>query len=362
MASCYLAGPLDYADLGVDYNWRMSLMVHVSNSLPTDQRPMFYSPNAPFENAKNDVQSMIAINEAAVKACSILVAAVFADKPSWGTPIEIYQAREQGKHVLLWVPDREVPPYLQQGTEHYESLITLASRIVEIVKDNLTVQHKPVMREIAPGVWSAAANNISQNPMPCIEALIPKTPDTGATYDNFSVGIGPETGWPKLATVDTLGKLPEYCLYGLELEPMEEEFLLYENGGICHPYFPGDSGFDVTASEDVCIAPHSIGQIPLGCSSGPLRIAPPPGTWYSIFQRSSLVQSGLLSINTVCDGGYRGDLFMFLMNTTDNERYITKGERVGQIVLFNCIVPRIKYVDSLPESQRGANGFGSTGK
>jgi dUTPase len=134
MTSVYLAGPLDYAKLGPMVSWREKLVEHVQKELGNSS-PLFFSPNKPFDNALNDVTALVNINMAAVSACRILVACVVPTQPSWGTPIEVYEARRQGKHVLLWLPEGvdDCPAYLKNGTYKSRNISEIAGQIVSLI-------------------------------------------------------------------------------------------------------------------------------------------------------------------------------------------------------------------------------------
>lgn len=85
-----------------------------------------------------------------------------------------------------------------------------------------------------------------------------------------------------------------------------------------------------------------------------LRIAP----------RSGLaLKNGIDVLAGVIDYDYRGEIKIILINTSDKEFIVNKGDRVAQAILTKIIrFEEILNVDSLDESVRGENGFGSTGK
>lgn len=284
MYSVYLAGPLDYAHLGDHANWRDTLQNSINHRLGA-AAPLLFSPNRPYSNALNDVEALVAINMAAVRACKMLVAAIFPEQPSWGTPIEVYEARQQGKPVLLWVPDGECPAYLQADTEKFVTLGDLLERMIQILRN-----------------------------------------DTDSDYSSTSLD------------------------------------LLYENGGIHYPKMHGDVGYDVECMQDTVLPGASMLRVPLGFDGAPLRVKAPKGTWFSILPRSSIVDRGILVSQTVCDEGYTGDLFSMMYNTKPTTQTLEKGTRIGQIVLFNSVIPQLRRVSVLPITARGSNGFGSTGK
>src|SRR5689334_6803493 len=129
-------------------------------------------------------------------------------------------------------------------------------------------------------------------------------------------------------------------------------------GDLLPPAYPGDAGMDVVVTKAAFIAPHSVAQVPIG-----IRVAPPDGLVFTFMTRSSAVRRGLFVVPTLIDNGYRGPLFIFVMNITDTDQYLAPGNRIAQIVLLpNMMGGReVEEVKSLPVSERGEKGFGSSG-
>lgn len=124
---------------------------------------------------------------------------------------------------------------------------------------------------------------------------------------------------------------------------------------------PGDAGLDLRASEDVELAPGKRTMVPTG-----LAIALPEGYAGFVQPRSGLAaREGLSIVNTpgLIDSGYRGELKIIAINT-DNEHtiHIKRGDRIAQLVIQEVPVVHLVEVDELEASERGAAGFGSTGK
>jgi dUTP pyrophosphatase len=96
-----------------------------------------------------------------------------------------------------------------------------------------------------------------------------------------------------------------------------------------------------------------------------LAIALPPGTEAQIRPRSGLaLQRGISIINTPCtiDSDYRGEIRIPLINLDGAAQEIAHGERIAQLLV--AVVTRIEWeqVAELSETERGAGGFGSTGR
>lgn len=84
-----------------------------------------------------------------------------------------------------------------------------------------------------------------------------------------------------------------------------------------------------------------------------------------VFARSGLAIKhglGLLNAVGVIDSDYRGEISVGLVNQFAQDYTIQPGERIAQLVLLPVLTPQIVQVQQLAQTQRGAGGFGSTGK
>lgn len=96
-----------------------------------------------------------------------------------------------------------------------------------------------------------------------------------------------------------------------------------------------------------------------------LSIAVPEGYFGAIFARSGLAaKEGLRPANCVgvADSDYRGEYIVALHNDSAVSRTVTPGERIAQLVVMPYLSVEFDEVDALDETERGAGGFGSTGK
>lgn len=123
---------------------------------------------------------------------------------------------------------------------------------------------------------------------------------------------------------------------------------------------PGDAGADLRAAVDVHLAPGERALVPTG-----VAVALPQGYVALVHPRSGLAaRHGLSIVNTpgTVDSGYRGEIKVLLVNH-DRIEPITlhRGDRVAQLVVQRYERVRYVEVDALPESVRGAGGYGSTG-
>lgn len=124
---------------------------------------------------------------------------------------------------------------------------------------------------------------------------------------------------------------------------------------------PGDAGMDLTA---VSMKIDEYGNI---CYGTGLAFEIPEGYVGLVFPRSSNHKKGVILTNCVgvIDSGYRGEVsFKFKEIALGNFSKVTYkvGDRIGQIIIMPY--PQIEFVevDELSETERGTNGYGSTGK
>ena len=123
----------------------------------------------------------------------------------------------------------------------------------------------------------------------------------------------------------------------------------------------GDAGLDLYASEAITLAPGARAAVGTG-----VAIALPDGYAGFVVPRSGLaLRHGLSVVNTpgLIDAGYRGEIRVILVNH-DPATPITlsRGDRIAQLVVQRVERVDIVEVETLPDSHRGAGGFGSTGR
>ena len=122
------------------------------------------------------------------------------------------------------------------------------------------------------------------------------------------------------------------------------------------------AGWDLYAATNynIEIPPHSTVKVGTG-----LSFALPENTFGAIFARSGLAtKQGLRPANCVgvCDSDYRGEYIVPVHNDTDEVQIIEAGDRIAQLILMPYVPMDMKQVNELSETDRGAGGFGSTGK
>jgi len=152
-----------------------------------------------------------------------------------------------------------------------------------------------------------------------------------------------------------------------------------KNVTIPRPSKPGDAGADarIEGFKKIVVEGNKKGLLdvksdsytlePLervGCSLG-FATAIPEGYYFKVVPRSGLaLWEGLSIVNSpgTIDSGYRNEWMAIVINLSNTEVTLKKGDRVCQIILTKMIDYEFEEVIELPESDRGQGGFGSTGK
>ncbi|WP_422041028.1 dUTP diphosphatase [Roseibium sp.] len=134
--------------------------------------------------------------------------------------------------------------------------------------------------------------------------------------------------------------------------------------GLPLPAYQSDlaAGLDLVAAVDspLHLAPGERALVPTG-----LAMALPAGFEAQVRPRSGLaVKHGVTVLNTpgTIDADYRGEVKVILINLGDTPFEIVRGERIAQMVIAPVLQAVITEVETLSETQRGAGGFGSTGR
>ncbi len=124
--------------------------------------------------------------------------------------------------------------------------------------------------------------------------------------------------------------------------------------------YDGDAGLDLAACERIVLAPGERATVGTG-----LAVAIPEGYAGFVQPRSGLAaRHGLTIVNApgLVDSGYRGEVMVVLLNTDREQPFeVEPGMRIAQLVLMEVPPVAVVIVDELPESERGARGYGSSG-
>jgi len=127
---------------------------------------------------------------------------------------------------------------------------------------------------------------------------------------------------------------------------------------------PGDAGADLVAREGVLLkAGGGRAAVPTG-----LIVAIPPGHAGFVQPRSGLaLRHGVTCLNSpgLIDAGYRGEVAVVLVNTDPDHDYeVARGDRIAQLVIQPVIEADFRPApeENLPPAERGAGGFGHSGR
>ena len=143
--------------------------------------------------------------------------------------------------------------------------------------------------------------------------------------------------------------------------PLEILVTKLDNDAVIPTYAkPGDAGADLYSISDLVLTPGERALVKTG-----IAIALPNGYVGLVHPRSGLgLKNGISVVNTpgTIDSGYRGEIGVVLINHDLHESFqVKKGDRIAQLVIQKVENAQFKMVNQLPESERAAGGYGSTG-
>jgi dUTP pyrophosphatase len=122
----------------------------------------------------------------------------------------------------------------------------------------------------------------------------------------------------------------------------------------------GDAGFDLVACEGVELAPGARAMVGTG-----VAVSIPEGHAGLVLPRSGLAaRHGITVVNApgLIDEGYRGEVRVVLLNTDTSASFaVEPGMRIAQLVVVALPAVEVTEVAELATSERGSDGFGSTG-
>lgn len=121
---------------------------------------------------------------------------------------------------------------------------------------------------------------------------------------------------------------------------------------------PGDVGMDLFSLENFLLKPGQRHKFCLGFALEiPENFAP------QIWPKSGLsINHGLHTLGGVIDCGYRGEYTAILINLSNEEYEIKKGDKIAQLLIQPIAIAKLKEVEELSETKRADGAFGSTGK
>lgn len=234
--------------------------------------------------------------------------------------------------------------------------------------------------KLVSSVWILGGEPLDQHPDELFALL--------ATLDNYTnnivlwthYGSVPEVFKPyikyaKLGPYIASGQSYTEPVLGIKLANKEQRVVLLKEPTMCAnllikkvrqdaviPQYAkdGDAGFDLHACETVTVRPHQKAIVPTG-----LAFAVPVGCEMQIRMRSgAALKTPLIVANApgTIDSGYRGEVGIIVRNLGDNPYTVNKGDRIAQGIIAPVVHVSFRETEELPSSERGADGYGSTGK
>jgi deoxyuridine 5'-triphosphate nucleotidohydrolase len=117
------------------------------------------------------------------------------------------------------------------------------------------------------------------------------------------------------------------------------------------------AGYDLCSNENTVVPARGRKLVHTG-----IAITIPEGHYGRIAPRSGLALKKGIDVGAgVCDADYRGEICVILFNHSDEDFEINEGDRIAQLILEWISTPPIRVVDDLDDTERGENGFGSSG-
>ena len=145
------------------------------------------------------------------------------------------------------------------------------------------------------------------------------------------------------------------------MNPLEVSFVRLDPRGLLpERAHSGDAGLDLATIERVDLAPGARAVARTG-----LSVAIPAGHAGWVVPRSGHARrAGISIVNTpgLIDSGFRGEIEVMLVNHGTEPVSFDPGDRVAQLVVVQLPVVRVVEVEELEASERGAAGFGSSGR
>ena len=138
---------------------------------------------------------------------------------------------------------------------------------------------------------------------------------------------------------------------------MEVKIILEHHGIMPDRAHADDAGLDLFSPVDFFVGPQQRFTLWTG-----VRMQLPKGTCGLIRSKSGLMKKKGIITDGVIDAGYTGQIGVTLINTTNRKVWFEKGDKVAQIVIFPVEYPNLVLTEVMDETERGEDGFGSSGR
>lgn len=349
----YIARSIDKRDHKAAH--RVSANVRQIETALSNEGHTVYRPDLAFRvpGTAND-SAVYDVNTLSLNRADAVVAFVTGD--SVGVPAEVQKAIDRGKYVALVVADAlsEKSWHIYGWTkERNVKLWTCAFHFGEQTDDDRAVMAADISN------WLSTRGK----PSTFSETLAAKVKEMYGMVD----GQPPPDSYPRGGQIGIYGGVPVFdpatnlARIGAGPQPVLKFVVDHDNypdSVLPTKAYRGDAGWDLTINRDWHLAPGEFRDLSTG-----VYAELPEGTWGRICGRSSAIRLGLLVVEGVIDQGYRGELFVGVQNVSGQSRTILAGTKLAQLIVIPQAGERAEQVeqDELSDSDRGTNGFGSSG-
>ena len=151
----------------------------------------------------------------------------------------------------------------------------------------------------------------------------------------------------------------------MEINAVLKIKLITNNAKIPTKAYSNDAGWDLYSIESKSLYPFEFN---LPANSGlvnvrtGIEVAISEGYYGQVACRSSLGRRGIRVHPGVIDSGFRGEISIFMQNLSSSFVEICEGDKIAQLIILPIFTGGIEIVGELPGSERGRNGFGSSGR
>lgn len=132
--------------------------------------------------------------------------------------------------------------------------------------------------------------------------------------------------------------------------------IVLDDGAKVSRAHPWDAGLDLYSRDFRFIKANGSWTFDTG-----VHVEIPEGYVGLIRTRSSMMREGVYTDGTI-DSHYTGSIRVQLRNLSAHRFHVQAGDRIAQLVIVPCLLPKLEPVDSLGKTDRGNGGFGSTGR
>lgn len=143
---------------------------------------------------------------------------------------------------------------------------------------------------------------------------------------------------------------------------MEIKIMLDDGAYMPQKAYSADAGFDLFSPGDFVVPPTVANEVGSAIINTGVHMQIPQGFVGMIKSKSGLNVKHGLTAEGVIDSGYTGSIVVRIYNHTRDEYKISRGDKLTQLVIMPIPEVNLIKVDILEETERGTEGFGSTGK